>query len=74
MSNVSFRKIGLAFSKIGLALAWLILAYFEVYIFFRGIVSDKGVEFTSHAVRDWMEDNNINHRILHPATIISAMR
>ena len=33
----------------------------------RGIVSDKGVEFTSHAVRDWMEDNNINHRILHPA-------
>ena len=32
----------------------------------RGIVSDKGVEFTSHAVRDWMEENNIKHRILHP--------
>ena len=32
----------------------------------KGIVSDKGVEFTSHAVRDWMEENNIHHRILHP--------
>ena len=32
----------------------------------KGIVSDKGVEFTSHAVKDWMEENKVHHRILHP--------
>jgi transposase InsO family protein len=32
----------------------------------KGIVSDKGVEFTSHVVKGWMEENNVHHRILHP--------
>ena len=32
----------------------------------RKIVSDDGVEFGSGAVKEWLEENNIGHRILEP--------
>ena len=32
----------------------------------RGIVSDKGSEFISSSTKDWMAQNGVTHRVLHP--------